>query len=79
MPASHLVVDEEDVRAVLGWEQCHLGYPHEDRAFLCLRHGRLGGPCPVGGFGSRQDVIAGYESPEAGRSTQRCLAGTTYG
>ena len=61
----NLIVGEDGLRAVLDWELAHVGDPMEDLGWLCVnswRYGRL--ELPVGGFGTREDLFAGYE--EAG-------------
>lgn len=57
----NLVVDAGGLRAVLDWELAHLGDPMEDLAWLCLNAWRFGHiDLPVGGFGHRADLYAGY-------------------
>jgi len=64
----NFVVGPEGVRAVLDWELAHLGDPTEDLGWLCVNSWRYGQiDLPVGGFGSREDLIAGYESAGGGR------------
>ena len=61
----NLIVGEDGLRAVLDWELAHFGDPMEDLGWLCVnswRYGRL--ELPVGGFGAREELFAGYE--EAG-------------
>ena len=61
----NLVIGEEGVRAVLDWELAHLGDPVEDLGWICVNSWRFGEiDHPVGGFGSREDLLAGYR--EAG-------------
>jgi aminoglycoside phosphotransferase (APT) family kinase protein len=56
-----LVVGEDGVRAVLDWELAHLGDPAEDLGALCAPYWRFGQlDRPVGGFGAREDLLAGY-------------------
>ena len=46
---------------MLDWELAHLGDPMEDLGWLCVhswRYGRL--DLPVGGFGTREQLFAGY-------------------
>jgi aminoglycoside phosphotransferase (APT) family kinase protein len=57
----NLVVGEDGIRAVLDWELVHRGDPMQDLGYLCVRAWRFGGPAPVGGFGSYEDLFAGYE------------------
>ncbi|MFA1549001.1 phosphotransferase family protein [Actinomadura chokoriensis] len=56
----NLMIDETGVRGVLDWELTHLGDPAEDLGWLCAKAWRFGSPDPVGGFGSREDLLAGY-------------------
>ncbi|MFA1541389.1 phosphotransferase family protein [Actinomadura monticuli] len=56
----NLMIDETGVRGVLDWELTHLGDPAEDLGWLCTKAWRFGSPHPVGGFGSREDLLAGY-------------------
>jgi aminoglycoside phosphotransferase (APT) family kinase protein len=58
----NLIVGPEGIRAVLDWELAHLGDPYEDLGWICTRAWRFGGPGAVGGFGSREDLFAGYET-----------------
>ena len=54
------------VRAVLDWELAHFGDPMEDLGWICVNSWRFGEiDKPVGGFGSREDLFAGYA--EGGR------------
>jgi aminoglycoside phosphotransferase (APT) family kinase protein len=57
----NLIVGEDGIRAVLDWELVHVGDPMQDLGYLCVRAWRFGGPGPVGGFGSYDDLFAGYE------------------
>lgn len=67
----NLLVDDHGLAAVLDWELAHLGDPVEDLGWLCVRAWRFGGDQPVGGIGSRADLLAAYarasdrEVPEA--------------
>ncbi len=57
----NLVVGEEGLRAVLDWEMAHLGDPMEDLGWICVNAWRFGRhELPVGGFGRREDLFAGY-------------------
>jgi aminoglycoside phosphotransferase (APT) family kinase protein len=58
----NLIVGPEGVRAVLDWELTHIGDPIEDLGWLCANAWRFGGDLPVGGFGTYDDLVAGYES-----------------
>jgi aminoglycoside phosphotransferase (APT) family kinase protein len=57
----NLIVGAEGVRSVLDWELTHIGDPIEDLGWLCANAWRFGGEYPVGGFGTYDDLIAGYE------------------
>ncbi len=62
----NLVIGPDGVRAVLDWELAHLGDAMEDLGWICVNSWRFGEiDKPVGGFGSREELFAGYE--EAGR------------
>ena len=62
----NLIIGPDGVRAVLDWELAHLGDPMEDLGWICVNSWRFGEiDKPVGGFGSREELFAGYES--AGR------------
>ena len=57
----NLIVGPEGIRAVLDWEVTHLGDPLEDLAWICVNSWRFGEiDRPVGGFGSREALLAGY-------------------
>ncbi|MER7542201.1 phosphotransferase [Spirillospora sp. NPDC127506] len=58
----NLMIDETGVRGVLDWELTHLGDPAEDLGWLCTKAWRFNSPHPVGGFGSREDLLEGYAS-----------------
>jgi aminoglycoside phosphotransferase (APT) family kinase protein len=62
----NLIIGPEGLRAVLDWELAHLGDPMEDLGWICINSWRFGEiDRPVGGFGSREELFAGYEA--AGR------------
>lgn len=59
----NLIVDGSGVRAVLDWELAHRGDPMEDLGWICVGSWRFGNvDQPVGGFGSREEMFAGYAS-----------------
>ena len=65
----NLIIGSGGVRAVLDWELAHLGDPMEDLGWICVNSWRFGEiDKPVGGFGSREELFAGYE--EAGRKVE---------
>ena len=58
----NLIVGTDGLRAVVDWEQVHLGDPREDLGWLCVKAWRFGAPLPVGGFGTREQLFDGYAS-----------------
>jgi len=58
----NLIVGEDGLRGVLDWELAHRGDPREDLGWLCTKAWRFGSPSPVGGFGSRDELMAGYSA-----------------
>jgi aminoglycoside phosphotransferase (APT) family kinase protein len=59
----NLMVDEQGLVGVLDWELAHFGDPMEDLGWLCVNSWRFGcSALPVGGFGTREDLFAGYVS-----------------
>ncbi|NPU10642.1 phosphotransferase family protein [Bradyrhizobium sp. 83002] len=62
----NLIIGTDGVLAVLDWELAHLGDPMEDLGWICVNSWRFGEiDKPVGGFGPREELFAGYEA--AGR------------
>lgn len=56
------------VVGVLDWEVAHIGDPMRDLGWICTNSWRFGrSELPVGGFGLREDLFAGYEAV-SGRS-----------
>jgi len=59
----NVIFDSEGLRSVLDWELSHVGDPLEDLAWLCARTWRFGNDAlPVGGIGSRDELVASYEA-----------------
>jgi aminoglycoside phosphotransferase (APT) family kinase protein len=57
----NLMVGADGLRAVLDWELAHLGDPMEDLGWLCVNSWRFGRhELPVGGFGTCEQLFAGY-------------------
>ena len=56
----NLMVGEDGLHGVLDWELAHLGDPRHDLGWLCTKAWRFGSASPVGGFGTRADLMAGY-------------------
>jgi aminoglycoside phosphotransferase (APT) family kinase protein len=62
----NLIIGPDGVRAVLDWELAHTGDPMEDLGWICVNSWRFGEiDRPVGGFGTCEELFAGYEA--AGR------------
>ncbi|WP_293921656.1 phosphotransferase family protein, partial [Sphingobium sp. UBA5915] len=62
------LVDETGVTAILDWEGAHLGDPVEDLGWVCIKSWRFGSiDKPAGGFGSREEMWAAYESAGGGK------------
>ncbi|GAB2865862.1 hypothetical protein GCM10027176_79510 [Actinoallomurus bryophytorum] len=56
----NLMIAPDGVRGVLDWELVHRGDPIEDLGWLCVKAWRFGATGPVGGFGTRADLVEGY-------------------
>ncbi len=56
----NLIVGGDGLRGVLDWELAHRGDPMHDLGWLCTKAWRFGSAHPVGGFGTRSDLMAGY-------------------
>jgi hypothetical protein len=56
----NLMVGADGLRGVLDWELTHRGDPRQDLGWLCTKAWRFGSASPVGGFGTRADLMAGY-------------------
>lgn len=58
----NLMIDESGIVAVLDWELTQIGDPVRDLGWLCVNSWRFGKDhLPVGGFGTIEDLLAGYE------------------
>jgi aminoglycoside phosphotransferase (APT) family kinase protein len=69
----NLLIGANGVNAVLDWELAHVGDPMEDLGWICVNSWRFGvSDLPVGGFGAREDLYAGYEA--AGGALDRARA-----
>ena len=61
-----MVSPTQGLIAVLDWESVHIGDPMRDLGWICTNSWRFGRrDLPVGGFGTYEDLVAGYEA-EAG-------------
>jgi aminoglycoside phosphotransferase (APT) family kinase protein len=59
----NLIIGPDGLRAVLDWELAHTGDPMEDLGWICVNSWRFGEiDKPVGGFGTREELFAGYEA-----------------
>ncbi len=59
----NFMVNQQGINAVLDWEVAHIGDPMRDLGWICTNSWRFGrSDLPVGGFGSYEDLFAGYES-----------------
>jgi aminoglycoside phosphotransferase (APT) family kinase protein len=56
----NLMISPEGLTGVLDWELTHRGDPRQDLGWLCTKAWRFGSPHPVGGFGARDELMAGY-------------------
>jgi aminoglycoside phosphotransferase (APT) family kinase protein len=64
----NLMIGPDGIRAVLDWELAHLGDPMEDLGWVCVNSWRFGNDAlPVGGFGTREELFAGYEAASGRR------------
>lgn len=71
----NLIVADSGLRAVIDWELAHLGNPMEDLGWICVSSWRFGElDHPVGGFGSREALLAGYEAAGGGRVDPEVVA-----
>ena len=59
----NIMFSPEGIVAVLDWELAHIGDPMRDLGWICTNSWRFGRTdLPVGGFGSYEELFAGYES-----------------
>jgi aminoglycoside phosphotransferase (APT) family kinase protein len=57
----NLIISESGLAAVLDWELTHIGDPREDLGWLVVKCWRFGTEPEVGGFGSLDELLDGYE------------------
>lgn len=63
----NLLVDAKGLTSILDWELAHIGDPIEDLGYFCANVWRFGRyEKPAGGFGSLEDLLAGYASVSGG-------------
>jgi aminoglycoside phosphotransferase (APT) family kinase protein len=59
----NLLIGPDGIAAVLDWELAHVGDPMRDLGWICTAAWRYSEiDKPVGGFGEREDLVAGYEA-----------------
>ncbi|WP_448582329.1 phosphotransferase family protein [Thermaurantiacus sp.] len=58
--AGNFLVDTRGLAAVLDWELPHFSVPEEDLGWLCVQAWRFGARLPVGGFATREALVAAY-------------------
>jgi aminoglycoside phosphotransferase (APT) family kinase protein len=59
----NMLIGPNGIAAVLDWELAHIGDPMRDLGWICTGAWRYSViDKPVGGFGEREDLIAGYEA-----------------
>ncbi|MEQ9465089.1 MAG: phosphotransferase family protein [Haliea sp.] len=59
----NLMINESGLHAVLDWELTQIGDPVRDLGWLCVNSWRFGkAELPVGGFGTVEDLLAGYQA-----------------
>ncbi|MQY31854.1 phosphotransferase family protein [Nocardia aurantia] len=56
----NMIVAADGLKAVLDWEEVHLGDPREDLGWLCVKSWRFGTAPAAGGFGSLDQLLDGY-------------------
>jgi aminoglycoside phosphotransferase (APT) family kinase protein len=56
----NLMIGADGLHGVLDWELAHRGDPRQDLGWLCTKAWRFGSASPVGGFGTRAELMAGY-------------------
>ena len=56
----NLIVSRDGLQGVLDWELAYRGDPMLDLGWLCTKAWRFGSAEPVGGFGARAELMAGY-------------------
>lgn len=56
----NVLIGTDSLHAVLDWELVHRGDPTEDLGWLCVKAWRFGTAPPVGGFGTRAQLLSGY-------------------
>ena len=65
----NLLVGPDGLAAVLDWEVAQVGDPLMDLGWLCAKVWRFGSALPVAGVGTREELLAAYESVAGWRPT----------
>jgi aminoglycoside phosphotransferase (APT) family kinase protein len=67
----NFILNQQGLQAIIDWEFVHLGDPHEDLAWGCVRDWRFGNPrMHFGGISPREVYIQAYEQA-SGRTIDR--------
>lgn len=67
----NLLVTPDGLNAIIDWEFSHIGDPHEDLAWPCVRDWRFGNvQARLGGIGDREPFLQAYEQA-SGRTVNR--------
>jgi aminoglycoside phosphotransferase (APT) family kinase protein len=69
----NVLFDETGVRAILDWELVHAGDPIEDLGWLCTRAWRFGSALAAGGVGTRDQLVAAYETARGAKVDRDAL------
>jgi aminoglycoside phosphotransferase (APT) family kinase protein len=69
----NLMIGPHGLVAVLDWERAHLGDPVQDLGWLCVKAWRFGAEVPVGGFGTRDELLDGYAEVAGWRPAEDTL------
>lgn len=69
----NMIIDGDGLAAVIDWELAHVSDPMEDLAWLCVKAWRFGGPQPVAGLGSYDELLDGYERVAGARADRAAL------
>jgi aminoglycoside phosphotransferase (APT) family kinase protein len=76
----NLMIGPDGVRAVLDWELAHIGDPMKDLGWICTNSWRFGSiDLPVGGFGTREELFAGYEEAGGRVDAERVMFWEVFG
>lgn len=69
----NIIIGSDELHAVIDWEFAHIGDPHEDLAWPCVRDWRFGNDSlRVGGVGNIETYVTAYEAL-SGRTVDRTV------